>query len=66
MQAFLYGCTFCLHEDNENAHENVFSSKMLSKVETFEKAMNAMQMKCGVNTENVSSHIISVVVLREE
>ena len=32
-----------------NAHENVFNSKTLSKVETFENATNETQTKCRVN-----------------
>ena len=34
-------------------YENVFSSKTLSKVETFENETKEMQCKCRVNAENV-------------
>ena len=34
----------------ENLHENIFSSKMLSKVEMFENATNKMQFKSGKST----------------
>ena len=34
-QTFLYRYTFRLHENGDNAHEHVFTSKTLSKVETF-------------------------------
>ena len=34
-------------------HENVFTSKTLSKVETFENATKEMLCKCQVNAENI-------------
>ena len=36
-------------------HENVFTSKTLSKVETFENATKETQCKCRVNAENVNA-----------
>ena len=57
-QTFLYGSTFRLHENGENAHKNVFTSKTLSKVETFENATKEMQCKCRVNAENVNAETV--------
>ena len=36
-------------------HENIFTSKTLSKVETFEKATNETLCKCHVNSKNVNA-----------
>ena len=36
-------------------HENVFNSKMLSEVETFENAAKEMLCKCRSNAESVST-----------
>ena len=36
-------------------HENVFTSKTLSKVETFENATKETQCKCRVNAENINA-----------
>ena len=51
---FLYGYTFRLHENGKNVHENVLTSKMLLKGETFENARNEKQCKRLVNVENVT------------
>ena len=38
MQTFLYGCAFRLYENGENVHENIFTLKTLSKMETLLKS----------------------------
>ena len=53
---FLYRYTFRLHENGENAHENVFTSKTLSKVETFKtttfwRRVNSINDLCEVETD---------------
>ena len=57
-QTFLYKYKFCLHkkvEKTHKTHENVFTSKKLSKVETLKTETKEMQCKCCVNSENVNA-----------
>ena len=49
---FVYMKTVKVHT---KTHENVFTSKTLSKVETFENATKEMQCICRVNAENVNT-----------
>ena len=48
---FVYTKTVKMHT---KTHQNVFTSKTLSKVETFENAAKETQCKCRVNAENVN------------
>ena len=40
-------------------HENVFTSKTLSNVETFETATKETHFKCCVNAENVNAENVN-------
>ena len=51
---FLYGYPFLLHE-KVKTHENIFTSKTLSKVETFENAIKETLCKSRVNAENLNA-----------
>ena len=39
-------------------HVNMFTLKMLSKVETFENATKKTLCKCHINTENVNAEMV--------
>ena len=50
-----YKCTFLVHENGKNVQENVFTSKTLCEVETFENAAKETQCKCRVNAKNMNA-----------
>ena len=59
-QTFLSGYTFHLHENSANAremYENVFTSKILSNVETFKITTKKTLCKRHVSNENVNAEM---------
>ena len=56
-QTFLYGCTFRLHENGENAGKR-FHFENAIQSGNFENATKETQCKCCVNAENANAEML--------